>query len=122
MNKLLSIVAADKSTTYQTRWTIRQTMKEQTSLAQHTSIVEKFVDIVTYMHQLISEAFRVRKETTENPRELGVAGLSLEYANLINQIDNIAARLASLPPNVRDTLYHGLPPAVKEVFDFRGQG
>ncbi|KAK8623281.1 hypothetical protein V6N13_118169 [Hibiscus sabdariffa] len=81
-------------------------------------IVEKFVDIVTYMHQAISEAFgesaSVRKETTENPRAVGVAGLALHYANLINQIDNIAARPASLPPNVRDTLYHGLPPAVKK--------
>ncbi|MBA0745735.1 hypothetical protein Gogos_008299 [Gossypium gossypioides] len=80
-------------------------------------VVEKFVDIVTYMHQAISEAFgvpaSVTKETTENPQSLGVAGLALHYANVIHQIDNIAARPAYLPPNIRDTLYRGLPPSVK---------
>ncbi|XVF63682.1 hypothetical protein PTKIN_Ptkin09bG0106200 [Pterospermum kingtungense] len=82
-------------------------------------IMEKLVDIVTYMHQAIVEAFGVtepvRKETTENPQKLGVAGLALHYANVIHQIDNIAARPASLPPNIRDTLYHGLPPTVKKA-------
>ncbi|KAG4200046.1 hypothetical protein ERO13_A05G186300v2 [Gossypium hirsutum] len=80
-------------------------------------VVEKFVDIVTYMHQAISDAFgepaSVTKETTENPQSLGVAGLALHYANVIHQIDNIAARPAYLPPNIRDTLYRGLPPSVK---------
>ncbi|KAA3488939.1 DUF668 family protein [Gossypium australe] len=80
-------------------------------------VVEKFVDIVTYMHQAISEAFgepaSVTKETTENPQSLGVAGLALHYANVIHQIDNIAARPAYLPPNIRDTLYRGLAPSVK---------
>ncbi|KAG8494280.1 hypothetical protein CXB51_011603 [Gossypium anomalum] len=80
-------------------------------------VVEKFVDIVTYKHQAISEAFgepaSVTKETTENPQSLGVAGLALHYANVIHQIDNIAARPAYLPPNIRDTLYRGLPPSVK---------
>ncbi|XP_022755665.1 uncharacterized protein LOC111303543 [Durio zibethinus] len=81
-------------------------------------IVEKLVEIVTYMHQAIFESFgdsaSVKKEITENPKKLGVAGLSLHYANVIHQIDNIAARPASLPPNIRDTLYHGLPPTVKK--------
>ncbi|KAB2029934.1 hypothetical protein ES319_D05G195400v1 [Gossypium barbadense] len=80
-------------------------------------VVEKFVDIVTYMHQAISEAFgvpaSVTKETTENPQSLGAAELALHYANVIHQIDNIAARPAYLPPNIRDTLYRGLPPSVK---------
>ncbi|XP_022769182.1 uncharacterized protein LOC111312812 isoform X2 [Durio zibethinus] len=81
-------------------------------------IMVKLVDIVTYMHQAIFEAFgdsaSVKKETTEIPQNLGVAGLALHYANVIHQIDNIAARPASLPPNIRDTLYHGLPPTVKK--------
>ncbi|XVE69726.1 hypothetical protein DITRI_Ditri10aG0013900 [Diplodiscus trichospermus] len=88
-------------------------------------IMEKFVDIVTYMHQAIYEAFgeaaSVRKETSENPLKLGVAGLALHYANVIHQIDNIAARPASLPPNIRDTLYHGLPPTVKKALRSRLQ-
>ncbi|OMO75391.1 hypothetical protein COLO4_26138 [Corchorus olitorius] len=84
-------------------------------------IMEKLVDIVTYMHQVIFEAFGepVQKETTANPQKLGVAGLALHYANVIHQIDNIAARPASLPPNIRDTLYHGLPPAVKKALRSR---
>ncbi|KAH1065808.1 hypothetical protein J1N35_030795 [Gossypium stocksii] len=88
-------------------------------------VVEKFVDIVTYMHQAISDAFgepaSVTKETTENPQSLGVAGLALHYANIIHQIDNIAARPAYLPPNIRDTLYRGLPPSVKTSLRSRVQ-
>lgn len=88
-------------------------------------IMEKLVDIVTYMHEAIFEAFGVtepvRKETTANPQKLGVAGLALHYANIIHQIDNIAARPASLPPNIRDTLYHGLPPTVKKALRSRLQ-
>ncbi|KAK8648916.1 hypothetical protein V6N13_129658 [Hibiscus sabdariffa] len=107
----------------QQRKIIRNLKKKSLWSRTLEEIVEKFVDIVTYMHQAISEAFgaSVSKETTENPRELGVAGLALHYANLINQIDNIAARPASLPPNVRDTLYHGLPPTVKKGLRSRVQ-
>ncbi|KAK8572584.1 hypothetical protein V6N12_028637 [Hibiscus sabdariffa] len=82
-------------------------------------IMEKLVDIVTYMYQAIFDAFgeasSVRKETPENSHKLGVGGLALHYANVIHQIDNIAARPAFLPPNIRDTFYHGLPPSVKKA-------
>ncbi|KAK8506624.1 hypothetical protein V6N13_103368 [Hibiscus sabdariffa] len=88
-------------------------------------IMEKLVDIVTYMHQAIFEAFgetsSVRNEAPENSRKLGVGGLALHYANVIHQIDNIAARPTSLPPNIRDTLYHGLPPTVKKALRSRLQ-
>ncbi|KAE8715556.1 putative Chaperone protein dnaJ 11, chloroplast precursor [Hibiscus syriacus] len=88
-------------------------------------IVEKFVDLVTYMHQAISDAFgdsaSVAKETTENNKKLGVAGLALHYANVIHQIDKIVARPAYLPPNIRDTLYRGLPPSVKKSLRSRLQ-
>ncbi|XP_059633718.1 protein PSK SIMULATOR 2-like isoform X2 [Cornus florida] len=85
-------------------------------------VVEKLVDIVTFIHQEILEAFGdsglvlVEKEPANKPERLGVAGLALHYANIINQIDNIASRPTSLPPNVRDTLYHGLPNSVKTAF------
>ncbi|GMJ07018.1 PSK SIMULATOR 2 [Hibiscus trionum] len=109
----------------QQRKLIRNLKKKSLWSRTLEEIVEKFVDIVTYMHQAISEAFgdaaSVRTGTTENRRELGVAGLALHYANLINQIDNIAARPASLPPNVRETLYHGLPPTVKKGLRSRVQ-
>ncbi|XVE94554.1 hypothetical protein REPUB_Repub02eG0018700 [Reevesia pubescens] len=103
----------------QQRKVVRSLKKKSLWSRTLEEIMEKLVDIVTYMHQSIFEAFgeakSVRKETTENPKKLGVAGLALHYANVIHQIDNIAARPASLPPNIRDTLYHGLPPTVKKA-------
>ncbi|VFQ62461.1 unnamed protein product [Cuscuta campestris] len=82
-------------------------------------VVGKLVDTVTFIHQEILEAFvndalkHVGKEPPVKPERLGAAGLALHYANLITQIDNIASRPTSLPPNTRDTLYNGLPPVVK---------
>ncbi|KAL7215294.1 hypothetical protein ACSBR1_027458 [Camellia fascicularis] len=55
----------------------------------------------------------VGTEHDNKPKRLGVAGLALHYANLINQIDNIASRPTSFPPNMRDQLYHGYPNSVK---------
>ncbi|CAA3021486.1 Hypothetical predicted protein [Olea europaea subsp. europaea] len=81
-------------------------------------VVEKLVDVVTFIHQVISEAFgdngtSAGKMSPNNPERLGVAGLALHYANIITQIDNIASRPTSLPPTMRDTLYNGLPSTVK---------
>eukprot|EP00262_Sarcandra_glabra_P007261 TRINITY_DN1994_c0_g1_i1.p1 TRINITY_DN1994_c0_g1~~TRINITY_DN1994_c0_g1_i1.p1 ORF type:complete len:630 (-),score=85.29 TRINITY_DN1994_c0_g1_i1:94-1983(-) len=85
-------------------------------------VVEKLVDIVTFLHQEIKEAFVTNvlpdtklfdKVPVHTPQRLGVSGLALHYANIINQIDNIVCRPSSLPPNTRDTLYHGLPTGVK---------
>ncbi|KAJ0085516.1 hypothetical protein Patl1_09537 [Pistacia atlantica] len=82
-------------------------------------IMEKLVDSATCMHQAILEAFGdngrkmiINKPSTINQR-LGVAGLALHYANIINQIDNIASRPTHLPSSMRDTLYHGLPTSLK---------
>ncbi|KAL7184860.1 hypothetical protein ACSBR2_026913 [Camellia fascicularis] len=83
--------------------------------------------IVTFLHQEISEAFEdnglvlVGTERDNKPERLGVAGLALHYANLINQIDNIASRPTSLPPNMRDQLYHGYPNSVKIALSSRCQ-
>lgn len=86
-------------------------------------IVEKLVDVVTFMHQAISEAFgdtaSARKTNVEGSQILGAAGLALHYANVINQIDNIAARPAFIPANVRDTLYRKLPTNVKKALPSR---
>ncbi|KAK6115200.1 hypothetical protein DH2020_007469 [Rehmannia glutinosa] len=81
-------------------------------------VVEKLVDIVTFIHQEIPEVFGDNGlpqpgKVSNRPERLGVAGLALHYANIITQIDNIASRPTSLPPNMRDTLYNGLPPTVK---------
>lgn len=89
-------------------------------------VVEKLVDIVIFIYQEIMEAFDdggvknlaegstlVSKESVKNTARLGVAGLALHYANVINQIDNVASRPSYLPPTIRDQLYHGLPDSVK---------
>ncbi|KAG1360954.1 hypothetical protein COCNU_09G004170 [Cocos nucifera] len=96
-------------------------------------VVEKFVDIVASLHKEILETFSntvlIQFETlaatmnygpVQNQR-LGVAGLALHYANIINQIDNIASRPLVLPPNTRDSLYHGLPAGVKAALRSRLQ-
>ncbi|XP_044512125.1 protein PSK SIMULATOR 2 [Mangifera indica] len=90
-------------------------------------IMEKLVDSATYMHQAILEAFQNSGKTMviNEPRtihqSLGAAGLALHYANIINQIDNIASRPTHLPPNTRDTLYQGLPNSVKTTLRSRLQ-
>ncbi|KAK9165174.1 hypothetical protein Scep_000365 [Stephania cephalantha] len=89
-------------------------------------VMEKFVDVVAFIHQEMLEAFgnsgtTIIKESNRNVQRLGVSGLALHYANIINQIDNIVSRPSSLPPNVRDTLYHGLPSGVKAALRSRLQ-
>ncbi|KAI3674307.1 hypothetical protein L2E82_52431 [Cichorium intybus] len=54
------------------------------------------------------------KDGNKKPETLGVAGIALQYANLITQMDNIASRPISLPPNTRDNLYNGLPTNVND--------
>ncbi|KAI3734384.1 hypothetical protein L6452_13852 [Arctium lappa] len=84
-------------------------------------VVEKLVDVVTFIHQAIVEAFEENvpsstmngKEAHKKRETLGAAGLALHYANLVTQMDNIASRPISLPPNMRDNLYNGLPANVK---------
>ncbi|XP_047168140.1 protein PSK SIMULATOR 2-like [Vigna umbellata] len=88
-------------------------------------IVEKLVDIVTHMDQAIFEFLGNHGTTSVNSckgsERLGEAGLSLHYANIINQINMIASRPTVLPPNMRDTLYHGLPNNIKNALPSRLQ-
>ncbi|KAH1109426.1 hypothetical protein AAZX31_04G023000 [Glycine max] len=80
-------------------------------------IVEKLVDIVTYIHQAIyvflGNHGTAATKHSDGPERLGEAGLALHYANIISQINMIASRPTALPPNTRDTLYHGLPNNIK---------
>ncbi|KAJ6708726.1 FACTOR G putative (DUF668)-RELATED [Salix koriyanagi] len=90
-------------------------------------IMEKLVDIVTFIQQSILDAFGnngvilADKEPGRGPQRLGVSGLALHYANIINQIDNIASRPSFLPPNTRDSLYRGMPNSVKAALRSRLQ-
>uniref|UniRef100_A0A5B6ZB92 DUF668 domain-containing protein n=1 Tax=Davidia involucrata TaxID=16924 RepID=A0A5B6ZB92_DAVIN len=105
---------------------VRSLKKESLWAKSLEEVVEKLVDIVTFIHQEILQAFGdnglvlVSKDVNK-PERLGVAGLALHYANVINQIDNIASRPTSLPPNMRDALYHGLPNSVKTALRSRLQ-
>jgi hypothetical protein len=97
---------------------VRRLKKKSLWSKSKEEVVEKLVDIVTFIHQEILEAFGVNVEALKvsgnnKPERLGVNGLALHYANIVTQIDNVAARPTSLPPNMRDTLYNGLPNSVK---------
>lgn len=88
-------------------------------------VVEKLVDVVAFLHKEILEIFGDTATVLDfgpvpNQR-LGVSGLALHYANIINQIDNVVSRPLVLPPSTRDTLYHGLPAGVKAALRSRLQ-
>ncbi|OEL29038.1 hypothetical protein BAE44_0009946 [Dichanthelium oligosanthes] len=83
-------------------------------------VMEKLVDIVHFLRLEIHNAFdhadnEEPQEPAKHYNRLGPAGLALHYANIINQIDNLVSRPCAMPPNARDTLYHGLPPTVKSA-------
>ncbi|KAJ0237843.1 Protein PSK SIMULATOR 2 [Hirschfeldia incana] len=101
----------------QQRKLVRNLQKKSLWSRNLGEIIEKLVDVVCYIRQTIVEVFGnngVKANEGKQGRErLGEAGLSLHYANLIQQIDSIASRPSSLPSNVRDTLYNALPVYVK---------
>ncbi|KAH7669033.1 hypothetical protein IHE45_11G050100 [Dioscorea alata] len=78
-------------------------------------VVEKLVEIVIFVHKEIEEVFGTNSVTAapNHTGRLGTSGLALHYANVINQIDSIVCRPFSLPANMRETLYRGLPADVK---------
>ncbi|CAI9786558.1 unnamed protein product [Fraxinus pennsylvanica] len=105
-----------------------RSLKKKSLWSKHLEeVVEMLVDVVSFIHQDIIESFGDNgltssgRASTNRPERLGVAGLSLHYANIITQIDNIASRPTSLPSNMRETLYNGLPPTVKNALRSRLQ-
>ncbi|KAE9589121.1 hypothetical protein Lal_00000333 [Lupinus albus] len=90
-------------------------------------VMEKFVDIVHFLHLEMHEAFgsadtdKQVKDSQGSHTKLGSACLALHYANIISQIDTLVSRSGSVPPNTRDALYHGLPPNVKSALRSRLQ-
>ncbi|KAM7280423.1 hypothetical protein ACFE04_007557 [Oxalis oulophora] len=60
----------------------------------YSKVMEKFVDIVHFLHLEIHEAFgsaddRPVRGALNNQKKLGSAGLALHYANIITQIDTL---------------------------------
>ncbi|XP_058725390.1 protein PSK SIMULATOR 2-like isoform X2 [Vicia villosa] len=88
-------------------------------------VVEKLVDIAAHIHHAIFEFLgknsTIAVKNRNGPQRLGEAGLALHYANIINQINVIASRPTILPPNMRDTLYKGLPKNIKNALPSRLQ-
>ncbi|XP_066379344.1 protein PSK SIMULATOR 1-like isoform X2 [Miscanthus floridulus] len=86
-------------------------------------VMEKLVDIVQFLHVEIQDTFGPcdgeSNESQESRQTLGSAGLSLHYANIISQIDNIVSRSSVPPQSTRDALYQGLPPNVKSALRTR---
>ncbi|KAJ6931544.1 protein PSK SIMULATOR 2-like isoform X1 [Populus alba x Populus x berolinensis] len=111
----------------QQRKLVRSLKKKSLWSKNVEEIMEKLVDIVTYLQQAILEAFGnngvilADKEPGNSRQRLGTSGLALHYANLINQIDNITSRPTCLPPNTRDSLYRGIPDSVKAALRSRLQ-
>ncbi|KAJ4916929.1 hypothetical protein Rs2_02479 [Raphanus sativus] len=110
----------------QQRKLVRSLQKKSLWSRNLGEIIEKLVDVVCYIRQTIVEVFGNNglkaNEGKQGRERLGEAGLSLHYANLIQQIDSIASRPSSLPSNVRDTLYNALPVYVKTALRPRLQG
>ncbi|KAL5211657.1 hypothetical protein ABZP36_022504 [Zizania latifolia] len=83
------------------------------------NVMEKLVDIVHFLHVEIQDAFGSydralqSNESSKSHQTLGSAALSLHYANIISQIDNIVSRSTVPPQSTRDALYQGLPPNIK---------
>ncbi|WVZ75057.1 hypothetical protein U9M48_023150 [Paspalum notatum var. saurae] len=86
-------------------------------------VMEKLVNIVHFLHVEIQDNFGPcngeSNESQEGHQTLGSAGLSLHYANIISQIDNIVSRSSVPPQSTRDALYQGLPPSVKSALRTR---
>nr|CAB3471438.1 unnamed protein product [Digitaria exilis] len=121
-----ALLATDNTPQDHSKESMEATVQYLVNLAQNTSIVEKLVDIVIFLHKQIRDSFKeaetgfFNSEHTQN-QKLGSCGLALHYANIINQIENIVSRPLSLPPSSRDNLYHGLPIAVKSALRSRLQ-
>ncbi|OIV97588.1 hypothetical protein TanjilG_12345 [Lupinus angustifolius] len=101
-------------------------LKKKSLWSKHLEeIVEKLVDIVTYILQAIHEFLGNNGISSakdgKGPQRLGQAGLALHYANIINQINTIASRPTSLPPSTRDSLYHSLPNNIKSALPSKVQ-
>ncbi|XP_073296429.1 protein PSK SIMULATOR 1-like isoform X2 [Primulina huaijiensis] len=132
MDRSLTILAAELKSQ---RKLVKNFKKKSLWSKSMEEVMEKLVDIVLFLNQEISNAFgntgsssiskeviisvpKAEEKTPEKgsvtyQQKLGSVGLALHYANIILQIDAIAARSDSMPPNSRDTLYQSLTPNFK---------
>ncbi|CAN0858201.1 Protein PSK SIMULATOR 1 [Linum grandiflorum] len=82
-------------------------------------VMGNLVDIVRFLLLEINETFgsgdsgRQVNTSSSCQTRLGAVGLSLHYANMVLQIDDIVAQSSNLPPTARNALYQSLPPNMK---------
>ncbi|XP_021988013.1 protein PSK SIMULATOR 2 isoform X5 [Helianthus annuus] len=79
---------------------VRSLIKKSLWSKSMEEVVEKLVDVVTFIHQAIAETF--------DKYVLMIHGM-MGFNNCLQ----LASHPTCLHPNVRDTLYHGLPASVK---------
>ncbi|KVI05217.1 Protein of unknown function DUF3475 [Cynara cardunculus var. scolymus] len=92
-------------------------------------VVEKLVDVVTFIHQAIVEAFEENvpsstmngKEAHKKRETLGAAGLALHYANLVTQMDNIMT-MPQIKAEMEKTLQWLVPVATDTTKAHQGFG
>ncbi|KAK1273826.1 hypothetical protein QJS04_geneDACA009584 [Acorus gramineus] len=106
-------------------------MEQLKDLAQNTSVVEKLVDVVTFLYQQILEAFgsndglagtkSVHQSRIHNAHALGISGLALHYANTINQIDAILT-IPHIKAEMEKTLHWIVPMAESTTRAHQGFG
>eukprot|EP00258_Populus_trichocarpa_P042071 XP_024458090.1 uncharacterized protein LOC7477678 isoform X2 [Populus trichocarpa] len=135
LGRYFSKLDSEYSIERQHRTEAEVTMQELITLVQNTSelyhelnALDRFeqdyrqkVEEVQSLNLSVKGVILVDKEPGNSRQRLGTSGLALHYANLINQIDNITSRPASLPPNTRDSLYRGIPNSVKAALRSRLQ-
>nr|POE88509.1 hypothetical protein CFP56_66677 [Quercus suber] len=133
LDRYFSTLDSDYPSLKQHKVGAETTIKELTALAQHTSeLYREQQAFERFEHDFqgkIEEAESsnlprggialVSKEPHKGSERLGEAGVALHYANVINQINIIASRPTSLPPNLRDQLYRALPTSVKTALHSR---
>ncbi|XP_024020364.1 uncharacterized protein LOC21399486 isoform X2 [Morus notabilis] len=88
-------------------------------------VIKSLVDIVHFLHLKIHDAFgsadcyTSSEGSQSNNNRLGPAGIALNYAHIIRQIDTLVSLSSSMPTNLRDDLYHRLPDYMKSALSKR---
>ncbi|CAL1377407.1 unnamed protein product [Linum trigynum] len=90
-------------------------------------VTGKLVDVVRFLLMEIDDTFgredssALVEASASCHQRLGPVGLSLHYANVVLQIDDIVAQPSNLLPTARHGLYQSLPPNIKSALRSRLQ-
>ncbi|KAK7283418.1 hypothetical protein RIF29_12920 [Crotalaria pallida] len=100
-------------------------VQEFTVLTQRTAIVEKLVNIGTYIllaiQELLGNNVIFAAKDGKGPQRLGESGLALHYARIIDHINTGAIRPATISLSTRDAIYKALPSNIKNALSSKVQ-